>query len=113
MLRGRLFAIGGEHNNGCASGSTPVTDVEVLEPAWGDDDDGLAYGGGGVGWSVEGAIPEPKFRFAAAAVDARETIFVFGGQAAEQANCSAGAYAYCYPVTNHTWAFYEPAAAGS
>lgn len=91
-LNGRLFAIGGEHNNNCNSGSTPVTDVEVYDP-----------GQPSKGWVVESYIPEEKFRFAAATVSGK--IFVFGGQKNMTHNCSG--FDYCYPVSNHTWAFSE------
>lgn len=95
-LSGRLYAIGGEHNNGCASGNTPVNDVEVYDP----DDATL-------GWVRHSTIPEHKFRFASATVG--QVIYVFGGQT----NLTEGTEgcggtddgATCYPVTDHTWAF--------
>lgn len=88
-LDGKLYAIGGEHNNVCTSGSNPVTDVEVYDPDSSDD-----------GWVVEGSIPEAKFRFASATYD--DTIYVFGGQRNES-DCDG--YDYCFPVSNHSWAF--------
>jgi len=91
-LNGRVFAIGGEHNKQCAAASTPVRDVEVYDP----DHPGR-------GWVVESHIPEEKFRFASATYDG--TIFVFGGQANVTEDCAG--YDYCFPVTNHTWAFTE------
>ena len=61
-----------EHNNGCATGSAPVDDVEAL-------------GDGAGEWSVEADIPEERFRTAAAAVG--DYLYVFGGQAAESTSC--------------------------
>lgn len=57
------------------------------------------------GWVIESYIPEEKFRFASATYDG--SIYVFGGQSSYTANCSG--YEYCFPVTNHTWAFTETA----
>ena len=69
-----LYVVGGEHNNGCATGSAPVDDVEAL-------------GDGAGEWSVEADIPEERFRTAAAAVG--DYLYVFGGQAAESTSCAA------------------------
>mmetsp|Transcript_64175 Transcript_64175/g.144753 ORF Transcript_64175/g.144753 Transcript_64175/m.144753 type:complete len:416 (-) Transcript_64175:201-1448(-) len=93
VLQGRLYAIGGETTSCDATSnvplpSTPVMDVEVFDTS---DPEG--------GWVAEGAIPEKKFRFAAATVD--ETIFVFGGQRPEQ--FCPHANASCFPISNHTW----------
>ena len=73
-----LYVVGGEHNNGCATGSAPVDDVEAL-------------GDGAGEWSVEADIPEERFRTAAAAVG--DYLYVFGGQAAESTSCTGFAYA--------------------
>ena len=81
-----LYVVGGEHNNGCATGSAPVDDVEAL-------------GDGAAAWSVEADIPEERFRTAAAAVG--DYLYVFGGQAAESTSCTG--FSYCFPVTDHVW----------
>lgn len=103
-LHGRIFAIGGEHNNGCASGSTPVHDVEVYDPT-----------ASSPAWAVESYIPEAKFRFASATVG--EAIYLFGGQSnVSYAGCTAAddaaTPAFCYPVTDHVWAFSEARGGG-
>ena len=82
-----VYVVGGEHNNGCDTGSTPVDDVEMLDK-------------GGSEWeTVRKALPEERFRTAAAAVD--DYLFVFGGQSAESESCEG--FDYCYPVTDHVW----------
>mmetsp|Transcript_13309 Transcript_13309/g.41020 ORF Transcript_13309/g.41020 Transcript_13309/m.41020 type:complete len:442 (+) Transcript_13309:139-1464(+) len=88
-LKHHVVVIGGEHNNGCQTGSTPVDDVEVYStyPAGSD-------------WEVVGSIPEEKFRGAAVTVE--DSIFKFGGQASQSSACGAGV-AFCFPVTDHVW----------
>ena len=71
-----------------------MDDVEVYDPDYPNE-----------GWVIESYIPESKFRFASATYDG--SIYVFGGQSSYTANCSG--YDYCFPVTNHTWAFTETA----
>lgn len=82
-----LVVVGGEHNNGCSTASTPVDDVEVLR---------------GDKWKPVADAPEPKFRGAAVGLDGR--LFFFGGQAAIETTCP-GEAEFCFPVTNHTWVF--------
>jgi len=84
-----VYVVGGEHNNGCASGSVPVDDVEALTN--GDEQ-----------WTILGEIPDERFRFAAAVVG--NTLYTFGGQATMQTACPDSDGAACWPVNDHVWA---------
>ena len=93
LVNGVVHVVGGEHNNGCGSASTPVDDVEALMGS-GED----AY------WEAFATtIPEPRFRSAAAALNSGTEFFLFGGQAPLSTNVCPQNVSFCFPITDHTW----------
>jgi len=90
-VNGVVHVVGGEHNNECATLSTPVSDVEALR--------GHASAASSF-WQPVADIPEPRFRAAAAAI--ATDLFFFGGQAPQTDDCPSNA-SFCFPVTDHTW----------
>mmetsp|Transcript_16969 Transcript_16969/g.38186 ORF Transcript_16969/g.38186 Transcript_16969/m.38186 type:complete len:406 (-) Transcript_16969:74-1291(-) len=71
-MKQKVYIIGGEHNNYCASDkpfSTALDDVEVLDVSSSDTK-----------WMKQNDIPMERFRFAAASYPEKNAIFIFGGQ---------------------------------
>jgi len=100
VLHGHIFAIGGEHNDNCATvsgGSTPLNDVEVLDTT-----------GDSPRWVVKTEIPEERFRFVAATDEGSlEAIYVFGGQHHYNASCD------CFGITDNVLRFTLNVASGA
>jgi Kelch motif len=98
MLNEQLIALGGETalNTKCALNSSDVhelwaqtvavDDVEVLD---------------GDNWKFVSDLQDFRFRFAAVAVDAEETIFTFGGQQAFNSTCN------CFRTSNQIVVYQE------
>jgi len=95
-LNCKILAIGGEskHPGICKnetvskdSQTIPVDDVESYNPSDTDPE-----------WRIETKLPNHYFRFAAAAVEKTDSVYVFGGQEAYSGDCD------CYKTSNRIYA---------
>lgn len=89
-LEGKLFAIGGEHNDNCTAKAVPMDEVEVYDAVHNV-------------WVAETKIPEKRFRFVAAADPKEGSFYVFGGQKYYNKTCD------CFEVASDVLSYYHPA----
>jgi N-acetylneuraminic acid mutarotase len=100
VLNEKILAIGGEtkHESLCSGGSVEpssqaivVDDVESYNPLDGDDAE----------WKIESDFIQFRFRSAVAVAEKLDTVYVFGGQLAYNADCK------CYKTSNDIFAYRE------